>query len=432
MAEPIRIPVQVSGVDQALSEFERLSQAAQRAQQSGGVGGGGGALMRAPAGPMGRFLRTQAAYEANPNDFDTLHSFKRAQQGLERAEKLVHGPNPWADLVQTSRLNLGPISPLVNRLGAANPALATGLGAAGLTVEGLKMLGEIARTAAQALGEAAGAAHGFGTARMLSGGTTDQIASLRSFGLSGEQINGLSSQFRNRLATDPLAMAAAGQLGVSPQLSRAFGTQNEAQFLVRAVEGLRGIRDEEERLRVARLTGLEDLLDVAKVSEKVFQGMKRDAVAAASVFDERTQQQARDLSAELTRVNNGLENLKVSVFSRLFQPVADGANDFADGLNKAAQGIKNNPVLDSIVNTLRVAIFPGLGKSGAGDPAQSSEEQARQANTNAIIDLNRVLLRMTGASGPRGEASVPNGLRGSWPMLDAASRGALTKGAWKL
>jgi hypothetical protein len=306
-------------------------------------------------------------------------------------------------------------------------------------MEGIQALGAAAKAAGQALGEATASAHSFATARSLSGGTTGEIAALRAFGLSGEQIGSLSAGFRQRLSTDPLAMAAAGELGINPQLQRAFGPQNEAQFLVQAVEGLRGIQNEEERLRVARMTGLEDLLDVAKVSEKVFQGMKRDAFVIGTVFDEQTQQQARDTAAELNRVSAGLENLKVSVFSHLFQPVEDGANNFADTLNGVALLIKNNPLIDIVGQKVFGAMFPGalevngaLADAGRQSSQRQAEESARQQNTNAILDLNRILGRMTGASGPRAEGAMPMGLRQNWPAIDAASRGAIRKGAWKL
>lgn len=426
MPEPIRIPVEVTGINQAVSDFERLNQAAQQAQASGrGVGGGHSRV----SGPQSRYETAQTAFQASPNDFDTIYRYKQAQRGLERAENLVHGGNPWMDLIGTTRLNLGPISPLVNRLGAANPALGMGVGIAGLAMEGVKLLGEAARMAAQGLGEATAAAHGFGTARSLSGGTTEQIASLRSFGLSGDQINSLSGSFRNRLATDPLAMAAAGQLGINPQLARPYGPQNEAQFLVKAIEGLRGIQNEEERLRIARMTGLESLLDLAKVSGHVFQAMKRDAQIAATVFDERTVQHARDFSAEIGRVNTSLENVKVA-WADTISPQASQVADFTTNLlNNIALDMKK-PGAWTFPNT--ISMLPGFGGMHDKLPPLSPEEEARKANTAAVQDLSRIMGKLAGASGPRGEMGVPAGLRGSWPMLDAASRGAITKGAWKL
>ena len=432
--QAMRIPVEVTGVNAAVNEFEKVAEAGRRAAQAGqniNAGGGG-------AGPQARFRAAQAAFDANPGDFDTTYRFRQAQRSLQRAERVVNNErrDPLMDLIGTTRLNLGPVSPLVNRMNAAVPGMGIALGAAGLLKESFEIAARAARAVGEAFGSAAGIVTQLSAARTLSGGTTGQVSQLGSFGLSGGQITGLSSSLRERLTSDPLAMMAGAQVGLSPQLGRAFGGQNEAGLLLKAIEGLRGIKDAEEQLRVARLLGLESTLELARVSDRVFAGMKRDAVVRRTLFDDQTLQSARDFAGEATRVSSALDNLRVSLIRAAIQPSANGLGDTADALNgiagiagPAAKGLGDIFNFLNPLGNIPGAIFGATAKAGRA-LGQTPEQQAQERNTEALMDLNRLLKQMVGG-GPRAEAALPSGLRGNWQALNAAAQGALSKGAWK-
>lgn len=416
---------------------------------------------RLPLGPAGQLRREEerlARAEAGDDPaelFDAQHRVRVARLRVARAQDHLQ-PDTFekrlSDLVGSTRLNFGGpggigASPLVNRLEKAFPALAGAaaqlVGPLALGAVGVNLLGEAARAAAATVGQAAASVRDFTAARTLSGGTTGQIANLTAAGLAPGGIAGLAEQLRQKISlgtADPFALQAAQKIGLGPTLDRNLGPVNEAQFLERAVEGLRKLGAGEEQLYVARQLGLESILDTINVSDKVRAGQKRDAALRRELYDPATQANVRDLTAELTRFQGQTENMKVA-FAKPFLPaLVDGAATLSDAALGAAYAVAD---LSKWLSGLgpAIATLPGIGAALAlfdtaaqtgrerAPAPESPEVRATRENTEALKAMSRQMGRIIGG-GDRARSALPSGLRGH-DLNQAAAGGSLRSG-WPL
>lgn len=215
------------------------------------------------SGPAQRLERAQAARQAaiGAGDpariFDAEAAVARATVGMQRARRqqaLTGGGGflgRFTGAFASTRFNMGGVSPLVGQsLEALGVPMigATGAGLAGAAGAVAAFVGAL-HIATSTLGD-------FGAAMRLSGGTAGDVAGMGRFGFRGAEGAGAAATFRERIASDPMAMMFANRLGVRA-LPRPFGAVNEAALLNRAAEGLAKITNAEERLRTERVLGLE-------------------------------------------------------------------------------------------------------------------------------------------------------------------------------
>ncbi len=453
------------------------------APAGGGKGAGGPSYPRV-SGPWQQKARAEAALSAaqTPDErMDAQYAGLLAQRRVDRALTQMQPPAPddlgkrLAKALMSTRFGMGGVSPIVGRsldvlfpgihkavwspgakglptvpAGPAGAAPTAGGGAAaGVMVAEALLPVALAATAAAGSIKMMDAAVEAATRELrqlrqavaMSGGTTGEVSRLAGMGIP--DIPGQSAALRERLATDPMAMAAGQRVGIGYQMPRPFGTANEAELLLKALEGLRQIRDAEEQLRVARALGLEGMIDQIRVSDDVWQAMKADAALRAQIANPAYQQAARDFDAELRRLQTNFKSLEMVVGQPVIALAADALAVFNDGMRTAAAVIK--PVSD-LATKYRMEIVgvmvPIVGfVDKLSDLARSlgwlkdldkkeeerRQEQALRENNERLRELSRAIEKGIWGGGARARSAMPAGWSG--PFLEAvADKEALLRG----
>jgi hypothetical protein len=353
MPRALEIPIEVTRLDRAVDSVRQFSgsirnvgtaseTAAERASRSWGqamqrIGRDQERYLRV-SGPAQRLQRATLARDAalatgdEGRIFDANAAVARATVGLQRArrQQAMTGGGSFMDraigVLSSTRVNLGGASPLIGqtaRLLGIPMTGAAGLGFAGATLA-LGAFVAMLHTATQRLGQ-------FGDAMRLSGGTAADVAGIGRFGFRGEAGAGAAEGFRQRIATDPMAQMFAARLGIRA-LPEPFGTVNNAALLNRAAEGLRRITDGEERLRAARVLGLESALRYIDVSPRL-----SAILDAQATFEERLGKGAQSAN-ELAVATETLSNSWQDLMGVLATPVIEGLADDLQSINEMLHG----------------------------------------------------------------------------------------------
>lgn len=177
-------------------------------------------------------------------------------------------------------------------------------------------------------------------AGMLSGGSRREIAGLTAMGLNPGEVAGRAAALRERLSSDPFAMAAGNHVGVGYRMPRPFGDTDEAGDLMQAIEGL---RRSEDKLRDARALGLEWALRYVSVSDRVWQSMKRDTEMREGLLS-RTgiSQDAADLNAQWDRLGGTMEMLKDAAAAPYLKDFGKAIGFVADTVGVGAKFISEH------------------------------------------------------------------------------------------
>lgn len=259
--------------------------------------------------------------------------------------------------------------------------------------------------------------------RDIAGGTIGESALLAAFGLTAQDAR----SFKERITTDPIAMSAAAGVGVSG-VPGPYGTQDTAGLLLKAIDGLARISDPTERMRQARLLGVEDRLWMTRLSQQTRAQLGRDAALSGRINDAGAQAGGAEYQASRSRFDQSMENLSAALAPALLDPITDFFNGTADAINAAAEFAKTaQPLLKMLTeeallmaNILGTVLSGGIAgpilglmnmARGAGDrksdPVISAQVEATMANTEAINRLNRVI-----GGGARTGRAIPSELRG--------------------
>lgn len=467
MPQSYRVDFQFQGLAAGIQQLRQLNQqmrqsAGMQRQAAAGAGGGmvrfgsGGGPGRTPAGMLGgpnyRLAQAQQRLSilqgmgAHPQAIqDAQGAVQRAQAGVARQQQMLSGgASPAQKLAQvllTSRFGAGGLMPLVGRSLAALGVGGAAAGPAALVMAGLAAVGVGLHAFVSMLGEAASALSDFRAAAMQSGGSTGDISRLTSMGMSPGSIAGKAAALTQRMSMlggDPFAMLAGMKLGVQLPIGRPFGKTNEAETFLAVIEGLRKVKSAEEQLRLARMLGVDADMDLVRASDKVFEAMKRDAALRTKFFDERTQQNAADVSAGFIRVNNAMDNLKVTLSKPFLADMANALAGLAEIMNTVAAIMNKNAIalraalagaLTIVFGPLAVPLLGAL--SALGGKGQKDHQSALDQNTDALNNLAGVFKEGTYGGGERTRGAVPSALKGL--MLGGAIAGnSLRLGAFTL
>lgn len=352
----------------------------------------------------------------------------------------VIGPSPGLE----GELKLGTMAARV-----AGP-LALVATAATVGVVALKALADATIMAAENLA-------GIGSAANHSGGSSQDVSRLMGLGLSKDQIPSVAAGFRNKIAEDPFARSTAAGWGISA-LPRELRGVNEAALLQKGIEGLRAeykanvpIMGEQraalEQLRKAQVTGLESVLDLARVSDRVWGEMKKDGEVLAKVADPASVKSAAELGVELKRQRALFEGLNTTISKPFIRDATNALAGFnqglrdliesTDGLQKwadksvvpGADPDKNQTPWKLARDTGINAVFGAAGpaivkwlndqekKNKATDPAA----QATRDLADTMRETNRIMSSGVHGGGPGARSAIPRELHGQ--MLDAAIAG---------
>ncbi len=273
----------------------------------------------------------------------------------------------------STRVGVGPggvqVAPLLGRTLKVFESLP---GPAGLIAKNLSLGAIAAQAFAREVSASAASMRVSGRAETESGGSQGDIARLRAFGVAPGRAAGASASLRANLSTDPMAMFAAAQLGIGPQARRPFGSQNEAALLVRTLGALRKVTDAEEQLRLARILGVDSMLDELKVSDRVFNARMMDARITEQIYSPEKVQAARDLGAAEDRFAQGWDNLRTVMEAPAWRLGAEALNLAADGMQRLAQ-------------------FENLGQFAAKFSPAGTPFALGDAFSKALADINNLL-----------------------------------------
>lgn len=352
----------------------------------------------------------------------------------------TRGQKIW-QAITTSRFSLGngggQMMPLVGRTLAALGPEGTAIAAlAGGAIAAAKAVYDLANNAAQA-------ADNFNRFRYATGSGTGTAAALAgvggAIGMSTGALGSAASAFNARITSDPMAMAFASRLGVS-NIPGPFGDQDFGKQLLIAVENLRKISDRTERVRMARVLGLEDFSTFASLSDKQAGFLKGDEGTKARIFDPEFEQQSADFLASAGRVSEAMLNFFTALGKPVVKQATDFLNDLASGVNYLADVANKNGNKILAFFELGAAILRGsIGdvggaldsfKNAMGDFMSPGEalESALGENSRAMHANTKAIDALTGTFG-RGERlgrAIPPNLSGE------ALRQALELGGLRL
>lgn len=275
-----------------------------------------------------------------------LNTFKQFSGGLNIQQKVGLGASPAG----TKVIGGGPAGGggAGANLGAAllefAPAIGAGIAAA--------LSGGALFAMARAAGPGAERSAVFSQVQAVTGGTPGEVARASMFGVEPTAAN----EFRNRITSDPMARIAASRVGISPQLPEPFGPTDNAKIFLEALDGLRKIVPFEERLRTARMLGLQAALESTKISNSLWAKMMETGDRAAQI-GELTEGPSRELNAAKKRRKKESETFFEAIglpFMGSEEKWEEAQGDMFGWLNDriaAAHGkkVKNRvPILDDV------------------------------------------------------------------------------------
>jgi hypothetical protein len=398
------------------------------------------------SGPTQRLQRAQGAYAAamasgdKQAAQDAEFAMARARVGIQRGRHQLArtGGGGFTDraigALSSTRLNLGPVSPLVGQA-----AEAFGIPAVGPFAAAIGAVSIAATGFAKAVQEASRNLNELGEAARLTGGGGRDVGQLGAFGLRGGAAAGAAAGFQGRISGgDPFATMIAQQHGFF-NLPRPFGDVNEAKGLAAALTYLRGIRDEGQRLREARVLGLEGELRYINVSERLYRLRQDQAVIEERLINSGAARGANELAIATETAKDAWSNLISDLGTPFVAGLAEDFKDLAGGI-QAAQNAWDQPGVFARISEAFDNVQKDLENAGLaahnwiarllhlpesqGDPEDEGAKATRE-NTEAINKMTGVLKGPV--LGPRGAAAIPPGYTGQ-QLRQIIESGAMRRG----
>jgi len=342
-----------------------------------------------------------------------------------------------ADLVKTSRFSVAggkaEIMPLVGKaLGVVSevlgPELLAVAGPVGLVVaaaiEASKALFELTKASAEAGASYAKfqyaiGSNGPGAARALSIG--------RMSGLDAAGTAGLANNVNSAITGSGIGRMYGLQVGVFNQ-GGPYGSVNHADILNQAIEGTRGIKDFDQKVRTMNALGLQGASAAIMMPQKQYDIAKGDDKVTRGIMDPAFQEKSLAFQSSMDRVGVAWDNL-LTAFGK---PGMDAAislmNGLADALNSFASVVNSSAVQTSLKMLGEVLNPFGSTTTKADDP-----QTAAQKETTAAVKEQTALMKTPGTYG-----SDPQGRRagafsaGSGYGSSSQSRDEFVKGSFQL
>lgn len=238
---------------------------------------------------------------------------------------------------------------------------------------------------------------GMVSAQVALGSTAPQAAQVKLLGIAGADAS-KANAFQQRITTDPLAMGAAGSLGIG-NLKDPYGDRNHATRYLSAIEQVSAIADEAQRKRLANVLGIEE--EVAKymlLSAKTREALKGGSSFAASFNDTKAQRAAAEFAASNELMKQANENL-TSAIGQSFLPEVKGVIDTITGVeNAAASAIRTatnryrniRAEMGGVIDLFNLSFTrPGGLPIGDLDTYKKAYEEVKAGFTGGIPDLVR-------------------------------------------
>ena len=344
-----------------------------------------------------------------------------------------------ADLVKTSRFSVAggkaEIMPLVGKaLGVVSevlgPELLAVAGPVGLVVaaaiEASKALFELTKASAEAGASYAKfqyaiGSNGPGAARALSIG--------RMSGLDAAGTAGLANNVNSAITGSGIGRMYGLQVGVFNQ-GGPYGSVNHADMLVKAIEGTRGIKDFDQKVRTMNALGLQGASAAIMMPQKQYDLHQQDRTTTGGIMDKDFQDKSLAFQDSLSRVGDAFNNLMVVLGKPAIEAITNVLNNVANALNNFAT-FMNSPTMQFMIKSLEqygsiIGVLTFATKPN--DP-----QTAAQKETTAAVKEQTALMKIPGTYG-----SDPQGRRagafsaGSGYGSSSQSRDEFVKGSFQL
>ena len=341
------------------------------------------------------------------------------------------------DLVKTSRFSVAggkaEIMPLVGKaLGVVSemlgPELLAVAGPVGLVVaaavEASKALFELTKASAEAGASYAKFQYAIGS---NGPGAASALSMGRMAGLDAAGTAGLANNLNSAITGSAMGRMYGMQVGVFNQSGPA-GSVNHADMLVKAIEGIRGMKGFDQKVRAMNELGLQGASAAIMMPQKQFDLHKKDIATTGGIMDEDFQQKSLAFQDSMGRVGDAFNNLIAVLGKPAFASMINTMNTIADGLNSFAT-FMNTPAMQIALAQLGT-LTVGIPFSTKGpDP----HTDALNANTAALKDVSSKIPGMQG-SDPQGRRaasfSTSNGYNAMSQSRDESMKGAFQLGAF--
>ena len=457
--------VGANSVQQGLSKVQ--AQATQLQAQIKGLGGGSGARGGSSSRgvPSNRSNPNSAQSQSNQallsaaqrmglsaRSLQGLQNVYRQQTATNRINRMINAVTPqtpqgaamkaFQQAVFSSRLNLGPVSPLIGKLGQLGKTLSPLLQTLGVDASALGPLGMVAGVAALAISGMAYAANeakdileGFRALQDSTGGKASELALGASVGKAigqdSKQFAGTVKDFVDKISSGGVQEGVAsgyGIQGVHNALDRSG--QNDLALYLKAVGKIRQMSEEEAR-RFARLTGHEELMQFKDMSAGTYKQMVETAKQAAEVTQDDRQALA-DFNGQMAIAGGLWDRLMKAIGTPLMKDAAvllEGFNNqWAINMQILEKGGAALSFLGDTVTAMANPIatlvhwierLRGIGSDNG------EEKQAIDEHTKAMIDHSRALkgAREIYGGGTRTNGALPAGWRYNTASDNWASQG---------
>ena len=265
-----------------------------------------------------------------------------------------------ADLVKTSRFSVAggkaEIMPLVGKaLGviteALGPEILAVAGPVGLVVaaaiEASKALFELTKASAEAGASYAKFTYAIGN---NGPGAANALSIGRMAGLDAAGTAGLANNVNSAITGSALGRMYGQSVGVFNQAGP-YGSVNHADILTQAIEGTRGIKDFDQKVRTMNALGLQGASAAIMMPQKQYDLHQQDRTTTGGIMDKDFQDKSLAFQDSLGRVGDAFNNIMVVLGKPAIEAITNVLNNVANALNNFAT-FMNSPTMQFMIKSL--------------------------------------------------------------------------------
>ena len=305
----------------------------------------------------------------------------------------------FTQFLRTSRFNVGGgLSPLVGKT-------ADLLGVTEGLVGKFSLLTTAISLAEQGMSNAAAAGNRVGAMNVQAGSSSTTSSALQNLGVSGDE----AKSFNDRITSDPMAMGFASKFGIS-NAPGSFGNQDFGAELLKAMKGVKAIKDPTEQLREARALGIDG--DWLNLSDNTFnRKVSGDAGFQGDTFNKQYTTDSKEFSESKEQLSQSWQNAQAKLFGPMMTFFTQAGNEFSADLNTLAGAKTNRMTLRRFFTMEGEDKYGNVPDKKGGDGNGADKGNVIDRNTKATEDLTNALgmsQRQYG-HGERADSAIPRG-----------------------
>lgn len=266
----------------------------------------------------------------------------------------------------------------------------------------------------------------------IGGSTGDAARNTMMSRITGVNGESAAKAFQERITSDPLAMGAAGGLGIHNRKAP-YGNLAIGGNYNQAVESVSRISDPNQRRRTAMILGIEQEVNrYSLLSGRTRGNLANDAGTTGRVNGPGAERRAAEFTASQERFSQAKDNFTTAIGGAFAENFTPFINSMATALNVIADVFN---VLNEKTKLLQPILFPLVGLAQATNNLQNQgipttpyeaiskmfngggggKDSALSANTIALNANNAHLERLNGiiGGGERAQSALPSAMRGA-------------------